>query len=120
MKIKDFLADIKKVKVDENIKNSMFEVYGEYVPEEILAILSYTSKPELFDDNESRTLSLREILQAEKLFKIPFASAKYVPIIDKGNNDFIIYNGEKKKWSMYNILEESVFDESDIIDNLIY
>lgn len=120
MRIKEFLTDIKKAEIDEKTKKSMLEVYGEYVPEDILAILSYSSKPELFDENESRTLSLREVLQAEKIFKIPFASIKYIPIVDKGNNDFIIYDGEKKKWAMYNILEESVFDESDTIDELIY
>ena len=114
----EFIESIKDVKIKEEILDQVKEVYGEDVPELILQILSVYDKPELFDENESRTLSLREVLNAEEDNGIPFKSKKIIPIADRGDNDYIVYNVQAKTWAMYNIVDETLFDSKESFEEL--
>ena len=113
-----FMESLKKDSIKKEITEQLISVYGEYVPEEIIKILSLYSTPILFNEKEYRTLSLNEVLHAEEDNNIPFKSKKIIPIIDCGNNDIIAYNGNQKVWCMYNILDEIIFNEENSFEKL--
>ncbi len=115
---KEFYDKVKAAAENKAVKEKLEAVYGEIVPDEIVSILSLFSKPELFDENESRTLSVNEVMHAEEDLQVPFKTNYLVPIVDIGNNDYIVYNGEKRVWCIYNILDEILYDESKSFEEL--
>lgn len=117
MNRKEFVDSLKNVSVSADVKSRVLEVYND-VPEIVLKILTKYPSPELFDENESRTLSINEVLHAEEDNGVPFKTKKIVPIADMGNNDFIVYNGATFIWCMYNILDEITFNESKDFESL--
>lgn len=118
MNRKDFLNSIEDAFVNNETKEKLFLVYGKSIPNLILKILSLYPSSELFDENESRTLSFNEVLHAEEDNSIPFKSNGIVPIVDCGNNDFIVYDSKKNNWCMYNILDEIMFNETSKFEDL--
>lgn len=117
MNRRDFLDSLKSISVSADVKSQVSAVYNN-VPEIILRILTQYPSPELFDENESRTLSLDEILHAEEDNDVPFKSKNIIPIADVGDNDFIVYSGTKDTWCMYNILDETIFNEDNSFESL--
>lgn len=115
---KEFLNKAKVIEIRDDVKKKMHDVYGEKISTLILQILSFSPTPTLFDENESRTLSINEIINAEKGFGVPFKSNNYVPIAELGCDDYIIYNTETEKWCIYNIIDELVFDETSEFEEL--
>lgn len=118
MNRQEFVESIKNADVDKEIKDRIVSVYGKDVPELILKLFSKYPRPELFDENESRTLSLNEVLNAEEDNGVPFKSKKIIPVSDKGDNDYIVYDGNKKEWAIYNIVDETIFNENDSFEKL--
>ena len=113
----EYLNSINDVEINIDVKEKMEKVFGN-VPEEILKILTKSPSVELFDDNESRTLALIEILNAEQDYGVPFQSNKLIPIVDKGNNDFIVYDGNTSKWAIYNIIDAVVFAQKETFEEI--
>lgn len=114
----EFLKSLEFTKVNIEILKQITNVYGSDVPLEIIKIFSSNTSPELFDENESRTLSLAEVLNAEENNHVPFKSKHIIPIIDCGSNDFIVFDIINRKWFVYNILDETMFGESDSFEKL--
>lgn len=117
MSRKEYLDSLKEVTIGADIREKIAKVYGS-VPEIILKILTKSPSPELFYENESRTLSVREVLNMEEDNGVPFKSKGIIPIADKGDNDFIVYDGQAKIWAMYNIADELLFDQKESFEDL--
>lgn len=117
MNRKEFLDSLKSVSISPDVKEKVTGIYNG-VPNIILEILTKYPSPELFDENESRTLSLNEVIHAEEDNGVPFGSKNIIPIADFGDNDYIVYNSDQKKWCMYNILDETIFNEEDTFEKL--
>lgn len=107
----EFISELKNIEPNQETAQRLNYVYQMVVPTEIVKILSFYDSPEFFDENESRTLYLKEVINAEEENDVPFKSAKLVPIVDLGDNDFIVYDGNKKIWCVYNIIDEILFSE---------
>lgn len=118
MNRKDFLKRVQVGSGENKTKEKLENTYGKVVPEEIVNILSVFPEPVLFDENESRTLSVNEVVHAEEDLKVPFKTNGIVPIAELGSNDYIVYSAEKKLWYIYNILDEVLFDESNSFEKL--
>lgn len=118
MNRKEFLDSLKGISVKKEIEDKLFSVYGKSIPETVLKILSLYPSPELFDENESRTLSLNEVLNAEEDNGVAFKSRGIIPIADCGDNDFIVWDSRKNAWCMYNILDETLFSITEDFDDL--
>ena len=117
MNRKEFYDSLKKVVISDDVNKTISSVYKN-VPAIILKILSKYPSPELFDENESRTLSLNEVIHAEENNGVPFRSKALIPIADFGDNDYIVYNSDQKKWYMYNILDETLYNKADSFEKL--
>lgn len=105
---KEFLQAVEKSKIDELIVANVENLYGHSLPQIIKEMVSYSQDSIFFDDGY-RTLSLSEILEAETDLHVDFIKYSMIPIIDCGDNDFIVYRFKDCLWSKFNITDGSVF-----------
>lgn len=106
--ISDFFKSLDNVKVDTKVVRDVEKAYDCWIPSEVARIICKAKKGE-FVGNNSRILSLNEILNAEKDLGVKFASKGLVPIADTGNNDFIVYDSKKNNFSKFNITDQVQF-----------
>ena len=115
---KEFLESLYSIEVNSNLEKKLLSKYKMDIPEIILKTLSKYPVPELFDENESRTISVEEVMNAEEDNGVPFASVFIIPIVELGDNDFIVFDGNNHNWCIYNILDEITFDKTDTFEEL--
>lgn len=104
-RVQDCEIDVKKV---EKIQ----EVYKTELPDDLKRIIS-TSEETIFLDEEGRILSFSEIVDAETDLHVDFKNKGIIPIVDCGENDFIVYHFNDDFWSRFNIIDETVFKKKD-------
>ena len=110
----EFLNSLTSVLINNEQKKQLSAVYNFEIPEIILKIL-----PVLFDEKRTRTLSFNEVIHAEEDNGVSFASKNLIPVVDAGDNDYIVYNKASNNWCMYNIVDETIFNETDSFENLL-
>lgn len=105
---KEYLTKLESVSINDDVVRCVEAVYGHTLPIVVKQILSF-SKESVFFDDEFRTLSLAEILDAQADLHIDFKALGLVPVADCGENNFIVYHTDNDSWSKYNIVDETVF-----------
>ena len=81
--------------------------------------LSQRAGESVFLDGGVRILSFDEIVAAKKDLHIEFKAKGMIPIVDCGENDFIVYHFNDNIWSKFNIVDESVFKKKKSIEELL-
>ena len=117
MTIKDYLAEVIKCEVIDAKVAEIKKVYNKELPDIIKQIVSY-SEESVFFDNEWRTLSFSEIVEAEKDLHVDFVKLGIIPVIDCGENDFIVYHFDDGVWSKFNIIDECSFKKKEELSGL--
>jgi len=113
MNLKDALKELDKVQVDDSLISEIETLYEIELSDELKKIISLNKEGIFYDDMELlRGLSSDEILNASDDLSVEFVEIDLLPLFDTGNDNFIVYNFEKKCWSRYNIAEEFEFDEA--------
>lgn len=102
---KEFLSSLESQKIDFKIVEEIEKKYGFEIPEVVQKIISASVESVFFDD-DWRTLSVDEILDASEDLHVDFEGQMLLPIVDTGENDFIVYHAEDDTWSKFNIIEE--------------
>lgn len=115
---KEYLNKLEKVSINVEIVNCVEAVYGHTLPTVIKQMLSF-SKESVFFDDEFRTLSLSEILDAQADLHVDFKALGLIPVIDCGENDFIVYYFNDDSWSKYNIIDELSFKKRALLKDLL-
>lgn len=115
---KEYLLELRKCSIKIEVASKVESVYGRSLPEEIKKMVSY-SEDSIFFDDDYRTLSISEIIDAETDLHIDFAKRGLIPVIDCGENDFIVFNFESESWSKFNIVDESAFKKRDSLSDLL-
>lgn len=115
---KEYLSSLAGVKPDKEKTDRVASVYTDHLPEIILKIVSNAQEP-IFLDDDSRVLSYDEIVDAEKDLHVPFKERGMMPLVDCGENDFIVYHFENRIWSKFNIIEETVFKKKNSLEELL-
>jgi len=118
MTTKEFIDNIQNFKVDVKKVSFIEKMYGADLPEVVKLIISNCDAT-IFIDNDIRVLSFPEITEAEKDLHVDFKSKNIIPIFDCGNNDFIVYNYKRNKWSKFNIIDEVLFKIKDRLEDLL-
>ena len=118
MNRKEFLHIIEKSKIEEETVSKIENQYRHQVPQVIKEIVSYSQDSVFFEDGY-RTLSVSEILEASTDLHIDFVNQGMIPIIDCGENDFIVYHFEESLWSKFNIIDECTFKKRTSLTDLL-
>ena len=84
--------------------------YGYSLPEDLQRLISMSEESIFFDD-DFRTLSQIEIIQAEEDLHVDFSQKGLLPLIDCGDNDLIVYHLKNGLWSKFNITDGTIFKQ---------
>lgn len=87
------------------------------MPEIVKKIISSVDDT-IFLEEDWRILSLSEIEDAEKDLHIEFGEKGILPLVDCGENDFIVYHFQDEIWSKFNIVDEVIFQKKNTIEEL--
>ena len=115
---KEYLSSLTGVETDEKKNEKLVDLYADNLPEIILKIVANGKEP-VFLDNDSRVLSFDEIVDAENDLHIAFREKGIIPIVDCGENDFVVYHFIDKIWSKFNIIDETVFKKKESLEEII-
>lgn len=105
---KEYLTKLDGVSINDDFVRCVEAVYGHALPTVVKQMLSF-SKESVFFDDEFRTLSLAEVLDAQADLHVDFKALGLVPVVDCGENNFIVYHIGDDSWSKYNIVDETIF-----------
>lgn len=115
---KEYLDRLSNMKVDDSKINKINKIYQAELTEIIKKIISNNKEPVFFDD-DWRVLSFDEIIDAQHDLHIDFKERGIIPLIDCGENDFIVYHFRDKIWSKFNIVDEIVFKKKKSLEELL-
>lgn len=105
---KEYLTKLEGVSINDDAVRCVEAIYGHTLPPIVKQMLSFSKKSVFFDD-EFRTLSLAEILDAQADLHVDFKALGLVPVADCGENNFIVYHADDDSWSKYNIVDKTIF-----------
>ena len=84
---------------------------------ELQEILKYVGDEPLFFYDEMRLLSKDEILNYQEELNIKMDNI--IPLIDLYDNNFLIYNINENVFEKMNIVDETIFDKTNTIENYL-
>ena len=114
---KQFLVKIESSEINLNMINPIIKIYGNIKSEQIKKMLSIQKDTLFFDDY--RVLAHDEIINANTELHVPFTKKKIIPLIDCGENDFIVYNVVKDNVCKFNIVDEAYFKERTSLTDIL-
>lgn len=117
MTVKEFMEQFSHFKIDEKKVRKIEKVYGATLTEEIQKIISNCSETVFLD--EYRVLSFKEIVDAQDDLHVDFKGMNIIPVVDCGDNDFIVYHSNSDEWSKFNIIDNCVFKRKPSIKDLL-
>ena len=117
MTITECLHKIETTKVDRKVVSTLSKTYTTDIPAIIEQIVSLFKSGGFV--GSYRFLSLDEIEYAEDDLHVDFKKRNIIPLVDCGDNDFIVYDYCNEKWMMFNIVEKVAFKKKPNFDDLL-
>lgn len=118
MNKKEYLERVQKCEIDVKKVEEIQKIYETEFLDNFKRIISM-SEETIFLNEDRRVLSFAEIVDAETDLHIAFKDKGIIPIVDCGENDFIVYHFNDDFWSIFNIIDESVFKKKDVLSELL-
>ena len=107
----EYMTNLPKQSINKAKVEIIRSTYRTNISEIVQKIVSCASESLFFDDAEARILSFAEIVDAEADLHVEFKTLGLIPLVDCGENDFIVYHFRNDTWSMFNIVDETSFKE---------
>lgn len=114
----EYINALARLKIDSSKVSKLEKDYEASFPNTVKKIISNADDTIFFDD-EYRVLSFDEVEDAEKDLHVDFKSKGIIPLLDCGENDFIVYHFKDDFWSKFNIIDETVFKKKKSLDELL-
>jgi len=115
---REYLEQISKKAIDSTKVKEIEDIYGISLPEIIQKIVSNNDETIFFDD-DVRILSFAEIVDAKRDLHVDFKAKGIIPVVDCGENDFIVYHLKDHIWSKFNIIDEIAFKKKNDLSDLL-
>ena len=115
---KQFMEKLTHTQVADDAVSSVEHIYGPLSAPDVGQLLSMQDDTLFFDD--CRLLSHDEILRAQQELHVDFTGRGMLPLIDCGDNDFIVFHLKTGRWSKFNIVDESVFQERTSLKDVLF
>ena len=114
----EFIKSINEASIDNSKEKKIEDLYADNLPEVIKRIISCNDSS-IFLDDEIRILSFTEIIDAEKDLHVDFHSIGVIPMVDCGDNDFIVYDYNNSTWAKFNIVDKTIFKKRATLEELL-
>ena len=114
-----FLEAIRITEPDEARYSVVEKHYGVNLEDDVRRVCSLNPPPFWEGREVCRVLSLPEIVHAESELHVAFGSLGLVPILDRGDNNFVVYNVRIHQWAMFNIIDEVMWYQGKPLEELL-
>lgn len=104
LELKTILGSIKE---DKRFIDKCKKAYGN-LPDVVIKLLSYNDNNRFIES--WRVVSESEVLNPIEVIHVDFRGENIIPVINVMDNDYLCYDLEKKRWTMYNIVDNVKFD----------
>ena len=112
MKIHDFINQVDNQSINMPFIEKLEHSYGIKLIEYVGKVLSMNPNGEFFkSDDILKLLSHEEILKAPNELNVDFVGLKLIPILDTGDNDYIVFDIENNNWCKFNIVDSIKFKQ---------
>lgn len=118
MTIQEFIRDFKMLLIDNGTLTELYKIYSEDIPDNVKRI-AIMCMDECFLEDGGRLLSYYEVCHSDEEYGTNFVQTKMIPLLDMGDNDFIVYDLSSNLWKKYNIVDYVVFEESSDLENIL-
>ena len=115
---RDYLSHLETVAIDKAKVSQLEKKYDCIFPQRIAKIISSASETIFFDD-DGRILSFNEMIDAENDLHTEFVKLGLLPLVDCGENDFIVFHVKDDAYSVFNIIEACDFRRKDSLEALL-
>lgn len=115
---KDYLTQLVDEKINEEKVKKTEKIYGIEFPLLVKKIIS-SAEECVFLEEGYRLLSYNEINEASADLHLDFGKKGILPLIDCGENDFIVYHYNDGIWSKFNIIDEVVFKKKNTFEAIL-
>ena len=116
----EFLQLINITEIDEEKIKKVESIYGKFDNMFVKKLLSIKLETYFIESEDIlRFLTTNEILSAPEKLNSELKNEKIIPLFDVGDNDFIVYHLDSKKWSLMNIITGVCFSETLEINDLL-
>lgn len=117
MTLAECLLNISKTKVDSKVTKTLAKVYSQDIPAVVEQLVTLFKSGGFVAGY--RFLSLDEIEYAEDDLHVDFKKRHFIPLVDCGDNDFIVYDYRNEKWILFNIVEKVAFKKKQELEDLL-
>lgn len=116
----DFLASLNATAIDAAVVDRVETTYSATLPEQLKQIVSVAKGGHFFDGPRfCRLLSLEEIVSAEQELHVAFKAKGLLPLLDTGDNNFVVFNFRSNSWSKFNIVDETLYGSKPNLDAML-
>jgi hypothetical protein len=117
MKLRDALARLDNVQIDNAIIGEIETLYKTKLSSEVKKVLSLNKDGVSYDDKSVfNGLSVNAILNAYNELYVDFIGLNLLPLFDIGDSRYIVYNLKRRCYAIYNISDDDEYsEESDLL-----
>jgi len=118
--VHEFLEGIEKQSIDAKFVEKLNKKYNIVLDDYAGKILSKAPSGCFFEDDAVLSLLSRSwLLSAPADMEVDFASLQLIPIFNIADNDYIAYDGTNNTWCMFNIADDTKFNENKTLEALL-
>lgn len=114
---KEFISQVNNANIVEKNVIKIETVYKVKLPVIIKKLVSVSEKTEFIED--WRLMANSEIVSANEELHVDFVGKGMLPLIDCGDNNFIVYHFNTDEWSKFNIIDECIFKKKTRIEEFL-
>lgn len=114
----EYISALEGLKIDSSKVSKLEKNYETSFSDVVKKIISNADET-IFFDEAFRVLSFDEVEDAEKDLHVDFKNKGIIPLLDCGENDFIVYHFKDDIWSKFNIIDETVFKKKKSLAELL-
>lgn len=121
MTINEYLKKLKSTEVDDDAVDKIEKKYAKISFYEAKQVISLAGAGGFLDGGKSvcRKLSLDDILDADAELNLDFPEKGIIPFFDRGDNDYIVFDVNKRSWEMFNIVDEISFKSEKALEDIL-
>ena len=118
MKISEFLSNLESVKINTDNVRYIEDKYQIEISEEMKQVISSIEEDVFFEEG-CHIFSFEEVMNDSENLGADFLDYKLIPLVDCYDNDFITYNFSDKSFTMFNIIDNCVFNSGRTFKELL-
>jgi hypothetical protein len=112
MRLRDALARLDKVEIDQEIISEIEALYKTTLSSEVKKVISMNKDGVSYDDKSVfNGLSTKAILNAYNDLYVDFVALQLLPLFDIGASEYIVYNLKKRRYAIYDISDDDEYSE---------